>query len=565
MSRSEPQPPAGVSRRRALKLLAGLGIGTAAFQRALALQVEGQEAVTAEMIRNAEWAAGLELTDEQREVTARSVNRTLAGFRSLHDVPLDNGVPPALTFYATPTELSMDAEASRTVEPLERTAGELPATEEDVAFLPVSELAALIRTRKISSTELTRIYLDRLRRYDKVLTCVVNLTEDLALRQAKQADREISLGRYRGVLHGIPWGAKDLIAYPPFKTTWGAPQFKDQVREVKATVASRLDDAGVVLVAKLSLGALAWGDDWFGGITKNPWNPEQGSSGSSAGSASATAAGLVGFSLGSETLGSIVSPCRRCGTTGLRPTFGRVSRHGCMALAWSMDKIGPITRSVQDAALVFAAIHGYDGLDPTAVTRSFPWPPRRSLSSLKVGYIAGDTPVDQREDLKVLRSLGVQLVEFQLPSDIPVGPVASILNVEAATVFDDLIRAGDMEGLNRWPAAWRQAKFVTAVDYLRANRVRTLLIQDMQQRMKQVDLYVGGNDLVLTNLTGHPTVVMPDGFRETDGVETPESITFTGQLFGESELLAVAHAYQQATGHHLRRPNMQRLEERVEG
>jgi Asp-tRNA(Asn)/Glu-tRNA(Gln) amidotransferase A subunit family amidase len=355
----------------------------------------------------------------------------------------------------------------------------------------------------------------------------------------------------------MPWGAKDLIAYPPYKTTWGAPQFKEQVLETKATVAQRLDAAGAVLLAKLSLGALAWGDEWFGGKTRNPWNPQQGSSGSSAGSASATAAGLAAFALGSETLGSIVSPCRRCGATGLRPTFGRVSRHGCMALAWSMDKIGPITRNVEDCALILDAIHGADGADPTAMTRPFHWPCPRELATLRVGYFERTSEDAQRPELEVLAELGVQLVPIKLPETPSARPISVVLNTEAATLFDDLLRTNDVEGLNRWPNAWRQAQFVPAVEYLRANRARTLLMQEMEKLFVDVDLYVGGNDLVITNLTGHPTVVMPNGFRQRDDVKLPTSITFTGRLFGESSLLAVAHAYQRATGHHLHRPPLE--------
>ncbi len=358
-------------------------------------------------------------------------------------------------------------------------------------------------------------------------------------------------------MHGIPWGAKDLIAYPGYKTTWGAAPFKEQVIDTKATVARRLEEAGAVLVAKLTLGALAMGDRWFGGMTRNPWDPRRGSSGSSAGPASATAAALVGFAIGSETLGSIVSPSRVCGVTGLRPTFGRVSRHGCMTLAWSMDKLGPLCRSVEDCALVFAAIHGFDGLDPSAVDRPFAWPPRRDLRTLKVGYV--EKAGAERAELRVLRDLGVRLVPIELPTKYPLGPLTLILDTEAAAVFDELTRQGVTEGLNAWPRIFRQGQFVPAVEYLRANRIRTLVMREMDDVMRQVDLYVGGNDLLLTNLTGHPTVVLPNGFRKSGDVELPTSIAFTGRLYGETELLAVAHAYQQATGHHLKRPPMDKV------
>jgi Asp-tRNA(Asn)/Glu-tRNA(Gln) amidotransferase A subunit family amidase len=425
--------------------------------------------------------------------------------------------------------------------------------------MPVSKLATLLRTRQLSAMELTKFFLERLRQYDPALHCVVSYTEEVALKQAERADQEIAADHYRGPLHGIPWGAKDLIAYPGYKTTWGATPYKDQLLDRKATVALKLEEAGAVLVAKLTLGALAQGDLWFGGMTRNPWNPKQGSSGSSAGSSAATAAGLVGFALGSETLGSIVSPCTRCGVTGLRPTFGRVSRYGCMSLAWSMDKIGPIARSVEDCALVFGVIHGADGLDPTAVDRPFSWPLRRDLRTLRVGYVEGDKSVKEREELNVLRDLGVQLVPIKLPNQQPVGALRLILTVEASAAFDEITRQGITEGLNEWPRTFQRGQFIPAVDYLRANRIRTLLMQEMDEMMARVDLYVGGNDLLLANLTGHPTLVLPNGFQKRDDVETPLALTFTGRLYGEAELLAVGHAYQQATGFHLRHPPMDKL------
>jgi Asp-tRNA(Asn)/Glu-tRNA(Gln) amidotransferase A subunit family amidase len=421
----------------------------------------------------------------------------------------------------------------------------------------LTALAALIRTRQVSSMELTRLYLDRLRKYDPVLHCVVTLTDDLALKQAEQADREIAAGHYRGPLHGIPWGAKDLISYPGYKTTWGATPFKEQLLDTKATVARRLEEAGAVLVAKLTLGALAMGDRWFGGQTRSPWDANQGSSGSSAGSASAVAAGLVGFALGTETLGSIVSPCRQCGATGLRPTFGRVSRYGCMTLAWSMDKVGPIARSVEDCALVFGAIHGFDGFDASAVDRPFAWPSTRDLRTLKVGYVDGPVAVQDRPELRVLRDLGVKLVAIKLPDKYPLGAMRIILDTEAATAFDDVTRQGITEGLNSWPETFRKGQFIPAVEYLRANRIRSLLLREMDEVMAQVDVYVGGNDLLLTNLTGHPTAVLPDGFRKRGEKEMPAAITFTGRLYGETELLAVAHAYQLATGQNLKRPPLE--------
>jgi Asp-tRNA(Asn)/Glu-tRNA(Gln) amidotransferase A subunit family amidase len=559
MSTTKAVTDGGPTRRHLLKALAALGVGPAVFQRALAAEGEKAAAVTPEMVQQAEWIAGLKLTDDQRKELAASLTQTLRDFEAMRAVPLPNHVAPALAFNPAPWLPPPETRARGDVEPTTRAAPKRPDNDEDLAFLPVASLAALLRTRQVTSTELTKLYLERLKKYDPALHCVVTLTEELALKQAEQADREIAAGRYRGPLHGVPWGAKDLIAYPGYKTTWGAAPFKEQSLDVKATAARRLDEAGAVLVGKLTLGALAMGDRWFGGMTRNPWDPKNGSSGSSAGSASAASAGLVGFALGSETLGSIVSPCRVCGATGLRPTFGRVSRHGCMTLAWSMDKLGPIARSVEDCALVFGAIHGFDGLDASAVDRPFHWPSRRDLRTLKVGYFEGRGDADKRADLKVLRDLGVKLTPLKLPAKHPVGPLSLILTVEAATAFDDLTRKGVTEGLNVWPSTFRRGQFITAVEYLRANRIRSLVMQEMEELMSQVDAYVGGDDLLVTNLTGHPTVVLPDGFRKAGDVERPTSITFTGKLYGETELLALAKAYQDATGHHLRRPPMDKL------
>jgi Asp-tRNA(Asn)/Glu-tRNA(Gln) amidotransferase A subunit family amidase len=551
--------PSLLSRRQVLAVLAGTGIGSAVFQRALAAQAEGAPAVTADMIRQAEWVAGIELNEEERKALSNSLTRMQRDFQAMRAVPLDNSVTPALVFNPAPWQTSTGSFPRGLVELSESAPAKKPESEDELAFLPVSELAALLRSRQVSSTELTRLYLSRLKKYDPKLLCVVSLTEELALKQAERADREIAAGHYRGPLHGIPWGAKDLIAYPGYKTTWGALPFKEQTLDAKATVAQRLDDAGAVLVAKLTLGALAMGDRWFGGMTRSPWNPQQGSSGSSAGSAAATAAGLVGFSLGSETLGSIVSPSRVCGTSGLRPTFGRVSRHGCMSLCFSMDKIGPLCRSIEDCALVFGAIHGADGLDNAAVDRPFHWPMRRDLRSLRVGYFEPRDPQRGRPELDVLKDLGLKLVPIKLPDKLPVRALLTILTTEAAASFDDLTRKGVKEGLNAWPRTFQEGEFVPAIEYLRANRIRTLLMEEMRALMEQVDLYVGGDDLLITNLTGHPTIVLPSGFRKNGDLETPTTLTFTGRLYGETELLAVGHAYQLATGHHLKHPDMSRL------
>ncbi len=570
-------------RRQILKLGAAIGSGT--FARTLLALAEEKPKVTEDMVSQAEWISGIRLTDAQRKSLVEGLSNLLAALDKLRGVAVDNSVPPALLFDPSPSTRSSPSSKARAVGwPLPRRTSRVhrpsrPGAIDDLAFMPVSKLAALVRSRQVSSIELTRLYLDRLRRLDPTLKFVVTFTEELALRQAEQADREISAGRYRGPLHGIPWGAKDLLAVPGYRTTWGAKPYENQVRPEKAAVVERLEAAGAVLVAKLTLGELAQGDVWFGGMTRNPWNPKQGSSGSSAGPASATAAGAVGFAMGSETLGSIVSPCTRCGVTGLRPTFGRVSRYGAMALAWSMDKLGPIARSAEDCALVFEAIHGTDSRDPTAVNRPFHWPYPRDPKTLRVGFLEAvfeedrAKNVEKEEDkpkarewqefdkrtLEVLRRVGFKLVPVKLPEQPPAAPLRLILTAEAAASFDDLTRSGRDSLLalqDAWPKTFRGAQMIPAVEYLRANRIRTMLMREMAKLMSDIDVYVspsfGGGNLLITNLTGNPAAVVPNGFHASDG--TPTSITFMGKLYGESETLAVAHAYQQATDFHLKRP-----------
>lgn len=569
------------SRRTMLRVLAGAGAGSLVYQRALATLAEDEPAITAEMIKQAEWIAGIELTEDERSLMLDGINDSVEGYERIRAVRLDNGVSPASRFVPSLDGVSNTRAPRSSIGMTESAAPKRSADEEDVAFAPVTELSALLRTKQISSVELTKLYLRRLKQQDPVLRCVISYTEEAAIAQAEKMDNEIAAGRYRGALHGVPWGAKDLLAFPGYPTTWGARPFREQVRPEKASVISRLEQAGAVLIAKLSVGALAWGDVWFDGTTKNPWNTEQGSSGSSAGPAASTSAGLVGFSIGTETLGSIVSPCTRCGVTGLRPTFGRVSRFGCMALSWSMDKIGPIARSVEDCALVFGAIHGRDRLDLSAVDQPFEWPIRKDVRTLRVGYVKSlfdDGRLEDVEDegakkriaeslefdrrtLDVLRGLGIELISIELPDKYPIGPLSLILTAEAATAFDELTRSGRDDDLvrqikNAWPNEFRQGQLIPAVEYVRANRIRTLIMGEMERLMSGVDVYVcptfGSTNLLLTNLTGHPAVVLPNGFRAESG--TPTSITFTGGLYGESDLLAVAHTYQQATGFHLERP-----------
>jgi Asp-tRNA(Asn)/Glu-tRNA(Gln) amidotransferase A subunit family amidase len=535
-----------VSRRELLAAVAAAGVGNATFHRAVSAAAAAQpvESVTPEMVKGAEWVAGITLTDAERKTAAGALTRTLQNIAALNKLELGNAVGPALHFNPTPGETPSGGRGKVTPTPVKDVK---KLADDDLAFAPLSMLAELLRTKQVTSVELTKLYLARLKKYDPALLCVVSLTEELAMKQAEAADKDIAAARYRGPMHGVPWAAKDLIGYPGYKTTWGAGHFKDQEIKEKATVAARLDDAGAVLACKTTLGSLAWGDIWFGGTTRNPWNIKQGSSGSSAGTASAVAAGLVGFGLGSETHGSIVSPSTRCGVTGLRPTFGRVSRHGCMALSWSLDKIGPMCRSVEDCALVFGAIHGTDGKDATVQDRPFNWPADVKPKDLSVGFVDGTLP---DADRKVLTDLGVKLVAIALPQATAGRIISMILDVESAAAFDDITRADVKEGIGMWGPTFRRGRFVSGVDYLKAQRARVLLMREMAKVMEKVDLYVNGNDLPITNLTGHPTVCLPNGFRGG----TPSAITFTGRLFGESALLAVAKAYQDATGHHLKRP-----------
>jgi Asp-tRNA(Asn)/Glu-tRNA(Gln) amidotransferase A subunit family amidase len=558
-------PFMAVTRRDVLTALAAIGVGTDPFQRSLAAAVE-QEAkqakgvtITAEMVQQAEWIAGITLSETERKSVATALTGTFRGISDGRAIPLPNAVPPAFQFNATPGEW-INGKPGNVSLPGKPDVKEAKATtDDDLAFLPAHKLAYLLEERKVSSVELTKFFLDRLRKYDPALKCVVSLTEDLAMKQAKKADEERVKGTIRGPLHGIPWGAKDLIAVPGYKTTWGAGHYKDQTIDEAATVYKKLEEQGMVLVAKLTLGALAMGDQWFGGMTRNPWDVKRGSSGSSAGSCSAVAAGCVPVAVGSETLGSIISPSRECGVTGLRPTFGRISRAGCMTLSWTMDKLGPLCRNVDDCALMLGAMHGADPADPTAQTRPFHWPSPKAVKGLKVGVFDGLNMPGYADAEKVLKELGVTTVPIKLPTKIPYSALRIILTSETASAFDDITKAGVKEGLGNWPTTFREGRFIPAVDYIRANRLRTLLMQEMAKVMEQVDLYLGGNDLLITNMTGHPTICMPAGFRKVGEKEMPYSITMTGRLFGESDLLAVAKGYQDATARHLKRPDMTKV------
>jgi Asp-tRNA(Asn)/Glu-tRNA(Gln) amidotransferase A subunit family amidase len=568
----ELRVPDTPSRRNFMATFAACGLGSTLLPGVLWARIAAGEEITARTVACAEEIAGVPLTPEQRESIVEDLREQRSTIRALHDVPLDNAVPPALHFDPDPARSSatepLPAIGNRPAVLSSPAVRERPRGADEMAFAPVRALAELLRTRQVSSMELTELYLERIDRLDPRMHAVVTVLRERALRQARIADDEIANGRYRGPLHGVPWGAKDLLAVRGAPTTWGVGVYRDRVIDEDAEVVRRLDRAGAVLVAKLTLGELAWGDVWFGGTTRNPWNPEQGSSGSSAGSGAATAAGMVGFSIGTETLGSISSPSARNGVTGLRPSFGRVPRTGAMALCWSMDKIGPMCRSAEDCAIVLDAIHGADGADPTAVTRPYHWDAGVRPADLRVGYfrdafeaLPQDSPgrATDLETLDVLRSLGARLRPVEIP-DLPYDALGLILTAEAGAAFDGFTREGlvdDMvrQGRNSWPTVFRAARFIPAVDYINANRVRTLVMRRWAELFRHFDVIVtptfAPHQLLATNLTGHPAVILPNGFRE-DG--TPTSITLLGPLFGEARLLAAAHAYQSATDFHLRAP-----------
>ena len=501
---------------------------------------------------------GLHFTKSEIDSLRTGVEDNLKSYLQIRKYSLKNDVPPALAF--NPVLPGMSFESRQEIINWSYHKGlSRPESDADLAFMPVMKLASLIKDKKITSTALTKIYLERLKKYGDTLQCVITLTEALALEQAKRADEEIAAGKYKGPLHGIPYGVKDLLAVEGYKTTWGAMAFKDQVINKNATVVSKLEEAGAVLVAKLTLGALAWGDVWFDGITKNPWNLLQGSSGSSAGSASATSAGLVGFSIGTETWGSIVSPSTRCGVTGLRPTYGRVSRNGAMALSWSMDKIGPICRSAEDCAIVFNAIYGPDSLDATLIDLPFNYKNDVNLRDLKVGYFEslfeGDYGNKKNDSMSLvaLRDLGTTLIPVKLPEDIPADALAFILSAEAAAAFDDLTRSNRDSLLvrqikNAWPNVFRTARYIPAVEYIQANRLRYLLQIAFHKMIRDYDVIVSpsfeDSQLLITNLTGHPCVVTPNGFDQNG---SPASISFIGNLYDEASILAVARLFQEAT------------------
>jgi Asp-tRNA(Asn)/Glu-tRNA(Gln) amidotransferase A subunit family amidase len=541
---------------------------------AWALAVAGANAqtntnsITREVVLDAQKLVDLHFSNAKIDLMLSGLKSQLEDFEALHKIQLSNSVPPAILFNPLPVGFQFDKGPSRF-----RTSSvskvDLPSNEDDLAFYSIGELAWLLKHKQITSEKLTRLYLGRIRKYAPRLECIVTVTEGRALEQARRADAEIKSGKYRGPLHGIPYAAKDLLAVKVISTTWGAAPYTNQVFETDATVIKRLEEAGAVLIAKTSMGELAMGENWFGGSTRNPWNLKEGSSGSSAGSCAGVAAGLFPFAIGTETLGSIVSPCDRCGVTGLRPSYGRVSRTGAMTLSWSMDKIGPICRTVEDCAIVFNAIYGADSLDQTLSDAPFKYDPKIKWKQLRVGCLqadfdkeAGDRKTNSAAAIEKLRNLGVKLVPVQLP-DYPVSNISFLLSTEGSAAFDDLTRSGRDDLLKQqdrgaWPNTFRRRRFVPAVEYLQAQRIRYLLIQEMATFFEKVDVVVApafaGKALLISNLTGHPCVVVPDGFSKAG---TPTSICFIGKLFDEGRLLAVAKQYQDATEFHKKHPGLE--------
>ena len=579
---AQPEAERGLNRRSFVKLIPALGalglvaprmaVGTTPLNELVGEFTVAQQPkqppnpITKENLRSAERVIGIEFTDAQEQMALPGVNDHLKGYEALRKVSVPLDTEPAFSFHpALPgTKFDSGPGSLKLERPPRRSRG---SSLDDVAFYTVTQLAELVRSKAISPVELARMYLDRLKRFGPKLFCTITLTEDLAMEQARRAEQEIKSGHYRGPLHGIPWGAKDLFATKGIPTTWGAEPYRNQVIDYDATVVERLQQAGAVLIAKLSMGALAQGSKWFGGDTRNPWKLTESSSGSSAGPASATAAGLVGFSVGTETLGSIVSPSSRCGATGLRPTYGRVSRYGAMGLSWTMDKIGPICRGVEDCAVVLNAIYGPDGRDPTVPAVPFKFESTGSIEKMRIGYIAAEfqrgrdeTKKMYSEALDALRGAGAKLEPMDLPKN-SARQLFVILEAEAAAAFDDLTRTGGINDLSGqapddWPNTFRTARFIPAVEYIRAQRARTLLMQQMSELMSKWDVFVtpapGTQSLVVTNFTGHPAVVMPCGI--IDG--HPQAIMFTAGIYDEASALKVALAFERRTEWHTMHPRV---------
>ncbi|HWC96225.1 MAG TPA: amidase [Candidatus Sulfopaludibacter sp.] len=593
------------TRRRFLSCFSGIGLGGTLLPGVLwsQMQQDGAQKVTPEMLKGALGVSGLSFSEDDQTAMLQSLNGSLTRYEEIRNLHIPNNVAPP--FYFSP--LTPGMKVNRTREPLRFStpAVKRPANLEDAAFWPITQLAQLIKTRQATSTELTKMYLARLHKYNEKLNCVVTFLDEVALAQAKQADSEIAAGKYKGPLHGIPWGAKDIIAVKGYKTTWGSGAYKDQMLDEEASLVEMLRDAGAVLLAKLTTGELAQGDQWFGGQTKNPWNLEQGSSGSSAGPASATAAGLVAFGIGSETSGSILSPSARCGVTGLRPTFGRISRYGVMALSWTQDRMGPLCRYAEDCALVMSVIARPDGRDLSVTEIPFNYNTHLDIRKLRVGYLEGGfeetrDPLAKKADeqsVEQIQSLGFKLV----PVKVPEWTIdTSSIGVESGVFFDDLIRSGrDKQMTNPGRAAsFRSSRLTPAVEYLQGQRARSMMMAKLAEATADVDVYlvpvnsggggggaagrgrgaagagataaagaaagrgrggggaganrsVVGRHFGMANLACYPALNVVNGFAESG---SPLNITFYARPYGEADLLAFGKAYQDAAGFHLKHP-----------
>jgi len=518
-------------------------------------------------VNHAQKLIGMQFTHAETDSMLDALNEQLKNYENMRGIEIQNRIPPAYEFNPIPdgaifskTRESFHAsDYSKTI---------LPSDINQLSYYSIGQLSWLIHTKKITSERMTAFFLGRLKKYSPQLHCVVTFTDSLAMVQAHKADIELATGIDRGILHGIPYGIKDMFYTTKYRTTFGSPPYRNQLISEDATVVVKLREAGAVLIAKLSLGELAMDDVWFGGMTHNPWDTSKGSSGSSAGPASAVSAGLIPFAIGSETWGSIVSPSTMCGVTGLRPTYGRVSRYGAMALSWTMDKVGPLCRCAEDCAIVFNSIYGPDGKDQTLYNFSYGYSPEVELKGLKIGFIKQDFDQDTSINkpfndaaIELLKKMGATLITVELPK-FPYMDMSIILMAEAAAAFDELTLSNRddlmvQQKKDRWPNLFRAAHFIPATEYIRANRLRYLLIQKMNEMMKKVDVCIApslaGDNLLATNLTGHPCVVLPNGFISP---KKPTSIVFIGQLFGEGKLLAVAKKYQDATGFQLMHPPM---------
>jgi Asp-tRNA(Asn)/Glu-tRNA(Gln) amidotransferase A subunit family amidase len=585
------------TRRRFMAHFAGIGLGTTLVPGVLwaRMQDAGEKKITLPMVTDAMKLSGLELTETELKSMVDAANQNLARYEELRAVHIPNDVSPPFHFSA----LVPGIEVNKTRLPFRLSAPpavKRPANLEEVAFWPVRHLAELLRTKQVTSVELTEMYVKRLHRYNDRLNNVVTFLDDVGLAEAKRADAEIAAGKYKGPLHGIPWGAKDIIAVKGYKTTWGSPAFKEQSFDYDASVVEMLRDAGAVLIAKLTTGELAQGDNWFGGQTKNPWNLTQGSSGSSAGPSSATAAGCVGFGIGTETSGSILSPSARCGLAGLRPTFGRISRYGVMALSWTQDRLGPICRYAEDCAIVMQVIARPDGRDMSVSDIPFNWNAQLDVKKLRVGYIKesfdeltnASAKANAEKSLDTLRSIGVsRFVPVTVP-EMSFSNNLGGLGVESTVFFDEHARAGRMKDARG--GGRPNGRLIPAVEYLRSQRLRMMMMMKLAEATANVDVYIvasnnngsggggrgaGGTGattpdsptaspseptrpqtptqrhFTMANLACYPAINVPNGFAETG---SPTNVTFFARPFGEMELLALAKAYQDAAGFHLKHP-----------